>query len=132
MSVRRDSGNFEQIAAKSEQQPKASAACKSPKQKKKSAKITPPKSKGKPYKYQDLIHHLDYECPRNKIYQCPLKCQANSRRSQKKMTKKQVAEHLKKECPKVEVTCQDCGETFVRENSGNHSCINYLKQIISN
>ena len=71
------------------------------------------KCKKRAYKYKDLIYHLDFECLRNKVYTCPQKC--NSKRIQKKLTKKQVELHLTKDCPKVEVQCETCGETFLRE-----------------
>jgi hypothetical protein len=29
------------------------------------------KNKNKSYSYKDLIYHLEFDCPRNKIYTCP-------------------------------------------------------------
>jgi hypothetical protein len=75
----------------------------------KSSKPSPQvKKQMKTYKYKELIYHLDYECPRNKLYGCPLDCPLSTRKGAKKMTKKQVETHLKKECLKVEVQCREC------------------------
>ena len=64
--------------------------------------------KKKVMKLKDLVEHLKFDCPQNKIWPC-VKCD-----SKKKYTIQKLIEHVQQDCEKAELECQRCSVPTLR------------------